>query len=313
MISTIESKARPCPGVQHAIEMVEEVLRREEKLYLVGSMIHNQREIDRLCEMGLQQIDLNVLDDPRKRDKYINGRFLIRAHGEPEDVLKRIQDVGFDVLDTTCSIVRHSQELIDQHIREGWSIAIVGHKDHPEVIGLLARAKGSGVVISDINEASTIDLDERTLLLAQTTIDGQFFYDVGRLLSKRLSRLKIIDTTCRFLKTRQKDIQTFGKTKDVVILIGGKKSSNCRLLYQTSLNVNPRSYKVESPDEIDHKWFKDGEQIGITGGASTPRWQLEEMKSFLNNHHFDKNPKGLINKKGGRFLCWIRKKTNRKT
>ena len=103
--------------------------------------------------------------------------------------------MGFDVLDATCSIVRYSQELIDQHIREGWSIAIVGHKDHPEVIGLLGHAKGSGVVISDIEEASTIDLDERTLLLAQTTVNGQLFYDVGRLLSKRLSRLKIIDTT----------------------------------------------------------------------------------------------------------------------
>jgi (E)-4-hydroxy-3-methyl-but-2-enyl pyrophosphate reductase len=279
MISTIEYKARPCPGVQRAIEMVEEALRRGEKLFLVGLLIHNQREVDRLCEMGLQQIDLDVLDDPRKRDKYENGRFLIRAHGEPKEILKRIQDFGFDVLDATCSIVRHSQELIEQHVREGWSIAIVGKKDHPEVIGLLAHAKGSGVVISSLEEASTVDLDERTLLLAQTTIDGQFFHDVGRLLSKRLSGLKIIDTTCRFLKTRQKDI----------------------------------SYKVEGPDGIDHRWFNDGGQVGITGGASTPRWQLEEMKSFLNNHNFDKDPKGLKNKKGGRFLCWIWKKTNRKT
>ncbi len=313
MISTIESKARPCPGVQRAIEMVEEVLRREEALYLFGQLIHNRREVDRLCEMGLQQINLDVLDDPKKREKYADGRVLIRAHGEPEEVLERIQDMGFNVLDTTCSIVRHSHDLIDQHIREGWSIAIVGHKDHPEVAGLLAHAKGSGVVISDIEEASTIDLDERTLLLAQSTIDVQFFYDVGRLLSKRLSGLKIIDTTCRFLKTRQKDIHTFGKGNDVIILVGGEHSSNCRLLHQTSLSVNPRSYKVKSTDEIDHSWFKDGDQIGITGGASTPRWQLEEMKSFLNNHHFDKNPKGLKNKKGGRFLWWIRKKPNSKT
>ncbi len=313
MISIIESKARPCPGVQRAIEMVEEALRREEKLFLVGLLIHNQREVDRLCEMGLQQIDLDVLDDPRKRDKYANGRFLIRAHGEPKEILKRIQDFGYDVLDATCSIVRHSQELIEQHVREGWSIAIVGKKDHPEVIGLLAHAKGSGAVISSLEEASTVDLDERTLLLAQTTIDGQFFHVVGRLLSKRLSGLKIIDTTCRFLKTRQKDIYAFSKTKDVIILVGGDSSSNCRLLHQTSLAVNPHSYKVQSPDEIDHRWFNDGDQVGITGGASTPRWQLEEMKSFFNNHHFDKNPKGLKNKKGGRFLCWIRKKTNRKT
>ena len=313
MISTIESKAKPCPGVQHAIEMVEEALHRGETLYLFGQLIHNQREVDRLCEMGLRQIDLDVLNDPRKREKYTNGRFLIRAHGEPEEVMKRIQDFGFDVLDTTCSIVRHSHELIDQHIREGWSIAIVGHKDHPEVIGLLAHAKGSGVVISDIDEASTIDLDERILLLAQTTIDVQFFYDVGRVLSKRLSGLKIIDTTCRFLKNRQRDIQAFSKENNVIILVGGDSSSNCRLLHQTSLSINPCSYKVEYPDEIDHKWFNDGDQIGITGGASTPRWQLEEMKSYLNNHEFEKNPKGLKNKKGGRFLCWILKKPNRKT
>jgi 4-hydroxy-3-methylbut-2-enyl diphosphate reductase len=313
MISTIESKARPCPGVQRAIEMVEEALRREETLYLVGQLIHNRREVDRLCEMGLRQIDLAVLDDPKKRDKYTNGRFLIRAHGESKEILNRIQNFGFDVLDATCPIVCYSQELIEQHIREGWSIAIVGKKDHPEVMGLLAHAKGSGVVISSLEEASTVDLDERTLLLAQTTVDGQFFHDVGRLLSKRLSGLKIIDTTCRFLKTRQKDIRAFGKTKDVIILVGGNTSSNCRLLHRTSLAVNPRSYKVESPDEVDPEWFNDGDQIGITGGASTPRWQLEEMKSFFNNHNFDKGPKGLKNRKGGRFLCWIRKKTNRKT
>ena len=120
--------------------------------------------------------------------------------------------------------------------------------------------------------------------------------------------MKIVDTTCRFLQKRQKDISAFSEGQDVLILVGGENSANCQLLYKTASQLNRRSYKVEGPEQISDKWFRDNDRIGISGGASTPRWQLEEMKIYISNHHIDKNPKGLKNRKGGRFLCWMRKK-----
>ncbi len=305
MIVTIESKARPCPGVENAISLAEEALRRENIVYSAGQLIHNSREIQRLKDIGLHQISKTSLNNPSKLEKFRDCYFLIRTHGESENLRNRVHEIGMNIIDATCPIVVHSQELVDQHIRDGWGIIIAGKKDHPEVQGLLERTNGNGIVVSSRREAKSLDFENRSLLIAQTTIDPEIYSEIRQTLSSRLIDLKIVDTTCRFIRNRQRDIEEFAARQDVVIIVGGKNSSNCRLLYDTSLKVNSRTYWVESPHEIEKSWFKGIERVGITGGASTPRWQLTEIKSYLENHH---NPKGSKNRKGGKFLWWMRKR-----
>jgi len=304
---TIESRARPCPGVEHAIAMAEDALRHGSKVFSVGELIHNSREIGRLKKLGLSEITAEELGDPKMKDEFEDASLLIRAHGESEHVIDLARDAGLNILNATCPIVTHSQTVIDQHVDDGWGVVIVGRPDHPETMALLDRTHGNGVVISSLEEANVAELEERSLLLAQSTANPDLFHDICKELSSRISGLKIMDTTCRFIRTRQKDIQTFAEDQDIVLVIGGKKSSNCRLLYEKAKSQNELTFRLQSPDDIDWTWFKDGEKVGVTGGASTPKWQLEEIRSSLENHKIEKNPKGLKNRKGGKFLWWMRK------
>ena len=311
MIVRIEQKSRPCPGVEGAITLAEDVLRRGDVLFTAGELIHNRREIDRLCRMGLQEINFELLGDKKRQKEFNGAHFLVRTHGESEEIIRKAEECQLSIVDATCPIVRHSQSIVDQHVKKGWEIIIAGDRNHAEVIGLMAHSKGYGIVVSSIEDAENLECDDRSLLLAQTTIDPEFFSEVRKILKKKLSGLKIVDTTCRFLQNRQKDVSEFCTEQDVFILIGGSDSANCALLYNTALKINERSHKIEEPEQIDKKWFKNNDKVGIAGGASTPRWQLEELKSYLNNHHNEKNPKGLENRKGGKFSWWMWKKRNR--
>jgi len=288
----IEPKAKPCPGVVNAISKAEELLFRDKEVYLLGKLIHNQREIDRLKEIGLKTITRNKLFSNSDKKEYDDKYFLIRSHGELEENVQKAKEKKFNIVDATCPIVQHSHELITKHIQEGWKIIIIGDKDHQEVNALLANANGNGIVISNTEEIKNHDFDNRSLIIAQTTIDPEFFSKVRKKLISQFNDFKIIDTTCRFLHKRKKQIKKLASMMDVVILVGGKQSSNCKMLYEYALKYNKRSYKIERPEEIKKKWLKNNDNIGITGGASTPRWQLNEVKNYIEKNFKDTSHKG---------------------
>lgn len=312
MIVTIETRAKSCPGVFKAVDLAEETLRKKGALISVGQLIHNRREMERLQGLGLELIENGQLESYNKNTGEKNAYFLIRAHGEITETIEKAQLAGLEIVNATCQIVQHSQKLIEQHIVDGWRIVIVGKKNHAEVLSLISRTRGTGIVISSVEEISQHDIEERTLLIAQTTVDPELFAEIRKRLSEKIRELKVVDTTCRFLKTRQSDIQEFAKTQDVIIVVGGKNSSNLNLLYSISKSVNLRSYFVESPEDVDLDWFQGAKRVGITGGASTPRWQLEEMKHFLENQNFEENPNGLKNTKGGKNSWWMWKNHKKK-
>ena len=306
MIVTIEPKAKPCPGVERAIALVEDNLRRGEKIFSVGNLIHNRREVERLEKLGLQMLTNEELHQCTAKKMPSEAGFLVRCHGETNVTLDKAKSCGLYILDATCPIVKHSQEVVDQHVRDGWGIIIAaGRTDHPEVVGLLDRTGGNGMVVTSKEDAEKMDFEDRSLLLAQTTVNPGLFSDIRRILSKRLNGLKIVDTTCRFIKNRQKDIESFSAEQDMIVMVGGKDSANCHLLFDVSKRLNKNSYWIEGTNALDKSWFNGAEKIGITGGASTPRWQLEEIRSYISNNHSKKNPKGKKNRKGGKFLWWM--------
>ncbi len=310
MIVSIETKAKPCPGVEEAISRTEDSLRRGEELVCLGELIHNDREVSRLTKMGLRHITNSELDELMKSEEN-NYRFLVRTHGESIEILKTIREKGIPIVNTTCPIVKHSQKLVDQHVREGWGIIIVGDEDHAEVRGLMTRIRGGGSIISRIEDAETGEFDNRTLLIAQTTVDPKFFSQVRQTLSSRHARLKIVDTTCRFIRNRQKDVKDFSASNDVVIFVGGNKSSNCKLLRRTARTVNDSVYLIEKPEDVQKEWLHEAERVGISGGASTPRWQLEELRTLIEEQYDKKSLKGDKNRKGGKSSWWKWKKPNK--
>jgi len=303
----IEQKSKPCPGVERAISLVEEAIGRGDKLYSVGKLIHNRREIDRLRDMGLEVIDRSTLDKKSETGRISGMGFLIRAHGEIPDVISRARKLGMVVVDATCPIVQHSQEVVEQHVREGWAVIIAGKHDHPEVEGLLARARGNGIVVSSVKEAESVEISDRSIFLAQSTIDEELFDKIRKELNKRVKNLKIFDTTCRFIRNRRDEVLEFAKDFDTVLLVGGNDSSNLGLLYKTACSVVENCHRIEGIDDIDPMWFENTQRLGIIGGASTPRWQMEEVRVYLEALLQRKGPKGLKNRKGGKFKWWIRK------
>lgn len=310
MIVTIDQKSKSCPGVNHALDITQDYLRRGHSLISAGELIHNQREMERLKTLGLQIIPYDALGNCNPSENQDGAAFLVRAHGESDKVIDKALKCGLQILDGTCAIVAHSQQLVQEHALQGWGIVIVGKKDHPEVKGLAARAKGNDVIISSLEDVDQYEFNNRSLLIAQSTINPKLFSDVRHKLNHKISNLKIVDTTCRYLKTRQEEIRTFAKENDVCIIVGGKNSSNSRLLYETAREINPKTYFIAHPDEVNAKWIKKAKSVGISGGASTPRWQLDELKQHLENNKNKKNPNGLKNKKGG-ILSWWKLKNHK--
>jgi 4-hydroxy-3-methylbut-2-en-1-yl diphosphate reductase len=309
MVITVDPKARPCPGVERAIALAEDALRRGETLFSAGALIHNRREVERLEGLGLKSIRPEDFADKAMRKIMAGQSLLLRAHGESEALVHKARGCGMKIVDATCPIVRHSQDLVQQHVREGWKIVVTGSPDHPEVRGLMARAGENGAVAANARAAETLDVENRTLLLAQSTVDPALFAAVRHALARRSPGLKIADTTCRFLKNRQADMLAFAEPLDLVVLVAGRDSSNAKLLFETARTRNRNTFLVEAPDELKRDLFKNGRRIGISGGASTPRWQLDEMRLFLES--IGNSPKGLKNRKGGPFLWRMLKKQTR--
>ncbi len=307
---TIETKAKPCPGVEEAIIISEDALTRGEMVMTNGLLIHNEREMDRLENMGLQKISEEELFDPAVSRKLKGQTFLVRCHGEEDRLVSRARELGMKILDGTCPIVQRSQKIVRDHAWDGWRVVIAGKKGHAEVKALLAKTRGHGIAVASVEEAEHLDIESRTLLIAQTTIDPDLFSGIRDVLLKKCPGMKIIDTTCRFIGNRSRDVVEFGQTQDVVILVGGEQSSNCQLLYEQLLKVNPRAARITGPGDLAKANLKKALKIGITGGASTPHWQLEEMKRFVEDNHFDANPKGLNNRKGGtrKWQIWKNQK-----
>lgn len=301
----IDPKSRPCPGVDRILDQADNILSRGEVVYSVGELIHNNREVTRLVEMGLQLVNSDFILKFRRNLAKSDPYFLIRAHGEAPQTIQAAQDAGMSVLDGTCPIVKHSQEIVAQHAREGWRVLVAGKPGHAETIGLVGYAQGNGEAISSVTQAKTVGLESRTLLLAQSTISPELFTEIRKALIARMSGLKIVDTTCRFIGNRRKDVRSFAEENDAVILVGGQNSSNCRLLCQTMLEVNPNVQHIESGETLAMEKLENAETVGITGGASTPSWQIAELKSFLEATQHDNNPQGLKNTKGGNILWRI--------
>jgi 4-hydroxy-3-methylbut-2-enyl diphosphate reductase len=273
MTIEIDDKAGFCGGVSRAISLVEEALRNGEEIYARGELLHNREEMDRLENMGLGITD--SLEDIRGK------RLFIRTHGESKDVLTTAADLGAHIVDATCPKVKVSQEIIDRSHQDGYQIVIVGKKNHPEVTALMGYCGGKGIVVYHPQDLNKVDPGRKTILIAQTTVPPEIFRGIKDAIIPLVPNLTIHDTMCSFVTKREQELEEFAGQYDVIIFVGGKHSSNSRMLYQVCKKLNPQSYFVEKADELNREWFENANSTGITGSASTPLWQIENIKRAL--------------------------------
>jgi len=274
---SIEEKSGFCFGVTRVIKMAEEILDRDEKLYCLGEIVHNGREVQRLIDKGILFIDAI------EYRKLKNAKVLIRAHGEPPETYEIARKNNLKLIDGTCPIVESLQKKIrlSYYKEDEDSLIIVyGKKDHPEVIGLTGQTHNRARVIRSAREIGDIPWNAHVYLYSQTTMDTAGFLSVANYLEdlKRkgeIYKLTVKNTICGHISHRQPGIIEFARNNDVVVFVAGKHSSNGKVLYDICKKENDRCYFVSDEHQVDAVWFENSKNIGVCGATSTPRWLLE--------------------------------------
>ena len=271
---TVAKTAGFCYGVKRAVDGVYAEIEKGNKIATLGHLIHNGQVIAELEEKGVKSYE-RVSDIPK------DCAVVIRAHGVGEDVYREIGDR--QCIDLTCPFVAKIHRIVSQHYAEGYQIVIVGDEKHPEVIGINGHCNGSAVIINDKNYAPPPELTEKKLcIVAQTTINKDFFVEIVQNIKKTCKSTLIFDTICSATKDRQKEAEELSRISDMMIVIGGKESSNTRKLYEISKRNCPETYHVETARDIPAK--KTHNKIGITAGASTPGGIIEEVKKAMSEN-----------------------------
>ncbi len=269
----IDPEAGFCGGVKRAIEKVEDELGKGDDIYVRGALIHNRREMERLHRRGLK-ISPEL--------KAVSGKALfIRTHGETPVVYRQARKQGIRIIDATCRNVRRSQRVIAAAAKEGRRIYIFGKKRHPEVIGLLGYCQSKGIVIESPSEALEVSNDASALLIPQTTADREQFEALKGLMHNRLKDFQVYDAICPFVSHREEELMDFAGLYDAVVFVGGRHSSNTAVLFSCCKRVNPNSFFIEKPEELELDKLAGFSSIGISGSASTPMWQLEEIADII--------------------------------
>lgn len=276
-----------CGGVIRAIKQAESFLNEHsgENLYSLGAIVHNDAELDRLRRMGLTTIDYDDLSQTMDAKGHT---LLIRAHGEPPATYMRARAANFNIVDCTCPVVlelqKNIREAYENICREnnGGQIIIFGKIGHAETLGLMGQANNAVVVenismLSEAIENGTIELDKPIEIFSQTTKNPAEYAEVCNYLQERTKDLRIHNTICTQVATRQVKLSEFAAHHDVIVFVSGKASSNGKILSSLCKRTNIRTYHIESPGELRSEWFRSDDNVGVCGATSTPRWLLEEV------------------------------------
>lgn len=293
---TVDKNSGFCWGVVRAVNFAEQELAHAEKLYSLGDIIHNPTEVDRLKGEGLETISHADFDRIAEENKSqgIATKILIRAHGEPPSTYVKLKELGLEAVDATCPVVSKVQERIRKFYDQDFQIVIFGKKDHAEVIGLNGVVNYEAIIIKSVDEAmSQINLDRKTVLFSQTTMDRPTFRAVRDALKGKIADLVVAeaqedalefhakDTICGQVSGRETKLAEFARSQDVMIFVAGRNSSNGKVLFHVAHDANERTYFVEDESEILMEWLEGADRVGVSGATSTPQWLMHRVADHI--------------------------------
>lgn len=254
-----------CFGVKRAIKIAEE----NNNSSTLGPLIHNPKEIDRL-EKNYNVVIADNIDDINESDSVI-----IRTHGIPKDDLKTLKTKTDNIIDATCPFVTKPQQICEEMSNEGYDIVIFGDKNHPEVKGVKSYAK-EPIVILSVDELKDYKLKDKIAVVSQTTRKIEVFLKVVNYLIERYKEVRVFNTICNATFENQEAARELSSEVDVMIVVGGKNSSNTKQLLDICKS-NCESYLVEGSEDLENNWFEGKKLCGVTAGASTPDWIIEDI------------------------------------
>jgi 4-hydroxy-3-methylbut-2-enyl diphosphate reductase len=263
-----------CFGVRIAVDMAKQAGEKLGHAYTNGPIIHNKQVVNYLKSIGVEEMqDYSQLKP--------GDTVIIRSHGVPPKTERMLKELNINVLDATCPFVKKVHDKVKQLVEEGYFVVIIGEEGHPEVIGTLGHLEevgGKGVVVENFEDlVKKVPKRNRIGVVAQTTQSEDFFREAVGYLAENTEELKVFNTICDATSVRQEEVKKIAPKVDVMIIIGGKHSGNTQRLYQISKALNPNTYHIETADELQKQWFENKENIGVSAGASTPDWIIQEV------------------------------------
>ena len=271
----IDSGSGFCFGVTTAIKKAEEELAKEKTLYCLGDIVHNGMECERLRQMGLVTIN------HKEMEQLHNVKVLLRAHGEPPETYELARRNNIEIIDATCPVVLKLQKRIKEQHED---IVIFGKKGHAEVLGLVGQTDGHAIVIENFDEVKKLDFTHDIYLFSQTTKSLDEFHRITEYIQSHIAptaTFRSFDTICRSVANRMPNITEFAARHDLILFVCGRKSSNGKVLFSECHRINPNSYLIEGPEEIDAFWLKGVRTVGICGATSTPKWLMEQCRDAI--------------------------------
>ena len=264
-----------CFGVKRALDIAFKTAKLRTGVYMLGDIVHNEDVIKKIEKAGIKKID-----------RLTNGKnktLLIRAHGTDLRTIEKASRLGYNIIDATCPMVKEIHKIANGMEEKGYKIIIIGDKKHDEVHGIIGQLKTKAIVIDDIRHIpfNTIKKIKKASVVVQSTQNEEKVSEIVDVLRAHIRDLKFFNTICRPTRIKQEEIKKLPQENDLIIIIGSKTSANTKRLYEIAKSLNPRSFWIQSKQDIKPVWLKDAKTVGISAGASTPDSTIREIVKYI--------------------------------
>lgn len=266
-----------CFGVKRAVDKVYELTEAGGKIYTYGPIIHNEEVVEDLISRGV-----GVINSPDDAACEGGGKVVIRSHGVSRKVMEQLRGRGMEIIDATCPFVAKIHQTVREASEKGDHVIVIGDPDHPEVLGITGWVDGPCSVVKDESEIRTLDIPEGVpvCVVAQTTFNFEKFNFLVEELGKLFYIEKAVNTICNATRKRQSEARELAARADAMIVIGGKNSSNTQKLYEICSRECCRTYYIQTVRDLHTEDLPFGGVVGITAGASTPIYLIEEVRNL---------------------------------
>lgn len=267
----IAQKLGFCFGVRRAIKLAQ----YHPNSTTLGPLIHNTKEINRLKR------DFNVSVNEDITQVQDNQEVIIRTHGIPKNDLSKLKEKTQNIIDATCPYVIKPQEICAKMSEEGYQIVIFGDSSHPEIKGVMSYSVTPPIVVTSVEELKGYEIKPKVALVSQTTKNIEHFLAIATHLMALASECRIFNTICNATFDNQQSARDLAKEVDIMIIVGGKNSSNTKQLYNISKEFCQSCYLIEDASELENDWFRGKSICGVSAGASTPDWIIQNVVTQL--------------------------------
>lgn len=259
-----------CFGVKRATQLAFKAAETNCPICSLGPIIHSPQVVEKLENKGVKVVER--VEDIKE------GTVVIRSHGITAGELAAIHARNLTPVDATCPFVKKAQDYATMLCAEGYSVVLVGEKDHPEVQGIISYTRDCDVaVVADSDEAELLPDITKIGIVAQTTQSFENLHRVADVCLKKSKEVRVFNTICDATSVRQQEAREIAKQADLMLVVGGFNSANTTRLAQICRELQAKTYHIEIADQIKSEWFAGVKTVGITAGASTPRWIIDEV------------------------------------